>query len=386
MGAEFLLYGYGLVCVSMLVFNLLYSFYLRAGDRRLTRREDRLRQRVEEQLEQLRQLPPGAPQEVQASHLTWMRRRLSHVNNLLAFDQLLAAWAAGDAACQAYLSQLQPVFLYLATVYVKRESTQAAYYCYFLAKNKLRSHMEMDTFQQVMLSCLKRDSFYCKLNALKALCSFGGPAALVEALTQLGDGEGQLHEKVITEALLSYKGDAAGLIQQLWARLDRFSLQVQRAVLDYIRFQSGGYGPQMLEILQDPRRHKELRLAAVRYFGKYPDPAARDQLLAFLQETDPARWEYAAISASSLAGYHSQEVTAALLQAMRSANWYVRNNAATSLEAQGLSYEEMFRVLGGDDRYAREMLSYRLEAKRLEQETARAAHPTPNEKEGAVKV
>ena len=110
MGAEFLLYGYGLVCVSMLVFNLLYSFYLRAGDRRLTKREDRLRQRVEEQLEQLRQLPPGAPQEIQASHLTWMRRRLSHVNNLLAFDQLLAAWAAGDAACQAYLSQLQPVF------------------------------------------------------------------------------------------------------------------------------------------------------------------------------------------------------------------------------------------------------------------------------------
>ncbi len=341
---------------------------------------------MEEQLEQLRQLPPGAPQEVQASHLTWMRRRLSHVNNLLAFDQLLAAWTAGDAACQAYLSQLQPVFLYLATVYVKRESTQAAYYCYFLAKNKLRSHMEMDAFQQVMLSCLKRDSFYCKLNALKALCSFGGPAALVEALTQLGDGEGQLHEKVITEALLSYKGDAAGLIQQLWARLDRFSLQVQRAVLDYIRFQSGGYGPQMLEILQDPRRHKELRLAAVRYFGKYPDPAARDQLLAFLQETDPARWEYAAISASSLAGYHSQEVTAALLQAMRSANWYVRNNAAASLEAQGLSYEEMFRVLGGDDRYAREMLSYRLEAKRLEQETARASHSTPNEKEGAVKA
>ena len=157
-------------------------------------------------------------------------------------------------------------------------------------------------------------------------------------------------------------------------------------MLDYIRFQSGGYGPQMLEILRDPRRHKELRLAAVRYFGKYPDPAAQDQLLAFLQEKDPARWEYAAISASSLAGYHSQEVTAALLQAMRSANWYVRNNAATSLEAQGLSYEEMFRVLGGDDRYAREMLSYRLEAKRLEQETARAAHPTPNEKEGTVKA
>ena len=38
MGAEILLYGYGLVCLSMLVFNLLYSLHLRSGDRRLTLR------------------------------------------------------------------------------------------------------------------------------------------------------------------------------------------------------------------------------------------------------------------------------------------------------------------------------------------------------------
>ena len=55
--------------------------------------------------------------------------------------------------------------------------------------------MEMDAFQQVMLSCLKRDSFYCKLNALKALCSFGGPAALVEALTQAGGRGGPAPRK-----------------------------------------------------------------------------------------------------------------------------------------------------------------------------------------------
>ena len=33
-GAEVLLYGYGLVCLSMLAFNLLYSLHLRSDDRR----------------------------------------------------------------------------------------------------------------------------------------------------------------------------------------------------------------------------------------------------------------------------------------------------------------------------------------------------------------
>ena len=53
MGAEILLYGYGLVCLSMLVFNLLYSLHLRSGDRRLTLRTDALRRQVTEQLRQI---------------------------------------------------------------------------------------------------------------------------------------------------------------------------------------------------------------------------------------------------------------------------------------------------------------------------------------------
>ena len=46
MGAEVLLYGYGLVCASMLVFNLLYGLHLRSDDRRMERRTGRLRRQV----------------------------------------------------------------------------------------------------------------------------------------------------------------------------------------------------------------------------------------------------------------------------------------------------------------------------------------------------
>lgn len=314
-----------------------------------------------------------------------MRRRLSHINELLAFDQLMEELDLEDAVYEAYIRQLQPVFLYLATVYWKRESTQAAYYCYFLAKHKFRRHMEMDPFQQIVLSYLKKDSLYCKINALKALCSFGSPAVLMGALEALGDGqESQLHEKVVTEALLTYTGDADALIDLLWQRLERFALPIQRSVLDYIRFQSGDYCGRMLEILEDSRRDKELRLAAIRYFGKYHYAPARPVLLGFLNDSDPTRWEYAAISATALARYDGKDVVDALLRAMNSSNWYIRSNAASSLEAHGLTYEEMLKVLGGDDRYAREMLTYRLKAKQLEQaaaEQAAAGKETQREEE-----
>ncbi len=374
LGAEYLLYGYGLVCLSMLVFNLLYSLHLRSGDRRLLARSDLLYRQVNVQLRRIEEVPDRTSYPVQARHLAWMRRRLSHVNYLLAFDQLMDELDRQDRTYQIYIGQLQPVFLYLATVYWKRENMQAAYYCHFLARHKLRRHMEMDQIQQVILSYLEKDSLYCKINALKALCSFGSPAVLADALQKLGRGqESQLHEKVITEALLTYTGDAEMLIECLWSRLERFSLQIQRAVLDYIRFQSGDYCGRMLKILQDPGRDKELRLAAIRYFGRYPYLPAREQLLAFLRDNDPTRWEFSAISASSLAGYAGQDVIDALLRAMNSTNWYIRSNAAASLEAHGLTYEEMLRVLSGDDRYAREMLAYRLKARQLEEEAAVAA-------------
>ena len=51
MGAEILLYGYGIVCLSMLVFNVLYGLHLRSDGRRMDAKTESIRRRVMEQLE-----------------------------------------------------------------------------------------------------------------------------------------------------------------------------------------------------------------------------------------------------------------------------------------------------------------------------------------------
>lgn len=363
MGPEVLLYGYGLVCLSMLVFNLIYGLYLRTDERQLQRRAAALARQVEAQVQERQNggLGPEA-QARQVRDLTWMRRRLARVNYLLAFDHFLDT-REDTPALAAYLQQLQPVLLELAVVYRKREDTQAAYYCHFLARHWHRFHLAPGQIQTVVFSYLEKDSLYCRINAWKALCTFADPETLVRALLQFGRGnENQIHRKIITEALLTYPGDAEELVRRIWARFDQFSLPTQRAVLDYIRFRSGDYPQPMEQILRDPHRDQELRFAAIRYFGKYPNAGVVDILLEFLRDPDPLHWEYAAISAAALARYPGQDVVEALLQACGSPNWYVRYNASASLEAHGLPLEAMLPVLEGSDQYAREMLSYRLKA------------------------
>lgn len=55
MGAEILLYGYGIVCLSMLVFNVLYGLHLRSDGQRMDTKVGIIRRRVTEQLELLQE-------------------------------------------------------------------------------------------------------------------------------------------------------------------------------------------------------------------------------------------------------------------------------------------------------------------------------------------
>lgn len=126
MGTEILLYFYGLVCLSMLAFNIVYSLYLRSGDRKLDQRVSFFSRAVSDQLQHIR-----AGQPVETRHLASLNRRLSRVSNLLAYDRALEALPRQDAAVESYLHQIEPTILYLATKYRRRENTQAAFFCYF---------------------------------------------------------------------------------------------------------------------------------------------------------------------------------------------------------------------------------------------------------------
>ena len=80
------------------------------------------------------------------------------------------------------------------------------------------------------------------------------------------------------------------------------------------------------------------------------------------------KWEWAAAAATALAAYEGEAVVEVLMTAVHSTNWYVRYNASESLQAHHLEYSDLLAVVGGQDRYAREMVMYRLNEQRMEEE------------------
>ncbi len=361
MGIETMIYIYGAVCVSMIVFNVVYALLLRGSQPRMERRTRRMAAAVETQLQRLDE---GKP--LERRHLLVLQRRLRRVKNLAAFDYVLRTLLSRqeDSSVQRYLEQLQPSILYLALVYQRRETIQAAYFSYFLTRYMAKKHLPIQSLQDVLLVYLEKENLYCRVNALQALCAFGSAQHILSALEILDRGAVFFHEKILTETLLSYTGDHEQLITLLWTRFDVFTPHIQLALLNYIRFHTGDYVQEMFALMTDPNRDKEVRLAAIRYFGRYPYPPALDALLGFTLDGNPALWEYATVAVSALARYRGPQVVEALKQALHSPNWYVRCAAASSLEAQHMDYMDLMDIVDGADRYAREILTYQLESHR----------------------
>ena len=84
MGSEVLLYGYGAVCLSMLVFNIVNSMVMKKQEMRLERKCRILAGQVESQLERIRE--GGSVDEKHIRYLSW---KLSHIKNLVAFDHVM---------------------------------------------------------------------------------------------------------------------------------------------------------------------------------------------------------------------------------------------------------------------------------------------------------
>ena len=364
MGSEIILLGYGLVCFSMIFFNLIQSRVLMYHDTHLYQESQGLEQLMAEQFVRIEKQQPAEEQ-----HFQKLERRLLQLRNLLAFDRILeqAEITHSNNEFSAYLQGLQPLLVRLAKVYMKRESIQVAYFAHFLTKHHRIMEARNDEIQQLMLLCMQKENLYCRVNGFRALCAFGAQETVLEGIRIIDETDVFFHSKLLTELLFTYTGDPIALIDALWEQRPTFQIETQVALLNYIRFKTGKYCPHFHSILTEESQNKELRLASLRYFGKYIYAPALPPLLNMVTQEDPVHWEYASIAASSLARYEGENVIHALTKAMSSEQWYVRYNAANALKTKHLDYDDLIEVVHTGDRYAREMVMYRLLAREQEE-------------------
>jgi len=368
MKIELMIYVYIAICVSMIMYNIVYVFILRHREKSLLSDAHKFEKSIFEQIEIIKQ--NGS---VSEKHKKYLCKKLDKPGGITAFDRALeSVFAKEPDMAQQYLMHTFSVFEYLTHRYISKDTLKIAYFPYILYKYSILQHYESERVLTALLDLLRSVNVYCRENTLKALYSMQKPEVVVSALNIIDKNLSFHHPKLICDGLMFYKGDKAVLKDMLFDSFKEFSVQMRVNILNYFRFGNVRCDREMLGLLTDEKENREIRFSAIRYFEKFPLDEARPVICDLAENEAGRTWEYQAIATSALKSYPGDVTFRILVKNLSSSNWYVRQNSAVSCEKLGYTYHDLINVFDGDDRYAREIMRYRLDRRNAESEAVKA--------------
>lgn len=361
---EVILFIYMASCIAVLVFNMLYI----ASDRYRNKRfQTRGLELVDELLHQMKRIEAGEP--VEQAFRDRMKRKLLRIEGLRSFEYSMNA--AGErvqkGVVEEFLRQSRVLFLELSEVYSRRDEIEKAYFASLIEKFKIdRGRTETDAVIEFLKKLAIGRDVYARENALRALQSIGSQEAIIDVWEKMQDNEIRHSGKLLADGLLRFSGDKEELAGALMGRLKYFDVALALPIMQFVRFLSGNFCRDILEMVESGTMDKELRLEGIRYFRKYSYGPAKEVLLRFLRYQEYMDWEYGAMAALSLSSYPGPDTVDGLKEGLGASNWYVRLNCAQSL-VSGLKAPQLslYDIYNGTDRYAREILHYVTEKEQI---------------------
>ncbi len=360
MNALTIIYVYLAISGSIIIFNIAYAISYKVMQKRTASMSNRLMHEI------VRCTQDPDNEKLIKKHCGMLRRRLKNSENLIAYDMALERLDDTDSAVkEKYIDNTYGVMIYLCIKYMHSDPLKAAFFPYFVKKYGLVKGKGNGAIIEMLIQMVSSDSIFSRENALEAIYSTGDSMKVIEAMRMINSNPVMHNEKLITDGLFQFTGDFSELEALIWIHLDEFKEQLQVALLNFMRFRSGGNCDKMYGILEDENRSDELRFAAIRYFGKYKDERAYPFLIRFADDIKNVKWQYAAISATALAAYPGKDTETVLKKCLTSRDWYVRFNASESLSRLGYEYEDLYDVQEGKDRFAKEMMQYRFDQEKI---------------------
>lgn len=189
---------------------------------------------------------------------------------------------------------------------------------------------------------------------------FGNSSLLRKTLMLMNQHSIEHNSKLLTNSLLQFGGDTEKMKENLVKDLKKYMVCYAVSCIDYLGYQKLDVSQVLLDLVVDPKKDKEIKIACLRYFARVKVKPAVAILYDYLKN-DVISWECAAIAAKALENYPSKETNNRLLEALGSYSWFVRNNAAKSLVQNNKKevIKEILRQI--KDKYAYEALKYQLQ-------------------------
>lgn len=367
MKIELMIYVYIAICVSMISYNIVYVFILKHRERALVSDSQKLQSVIFKQIDVLKN---GG--EISENHKKYLLRELDKTSGITAFDKALDVVFEQEAELtKKYLVDTFSVFENLTHRYMSKDTLKIAYFPYILYKYNILKHHDSERLTSALFDLLRSVNVYCRENTLKSLYSMQKPDVVQKALKIIDTNLSFHHPKLVCDGLLFYKGDKDELKEVLFASFNDYSVQMKVNILNYFRFANVRCDSRMLEKLTDEKENNEIRFSAIRYFEKFPSDEAKPVILNLAENMENRIWEYQAIATSALKSYPGDVTFRILVKNLSNSNWHVRHNSAISCEKLGYTYQDLISVFDGNDRYAREIMRYRLDRRNAESEAVK---------------
>jgi len=368
MKVEIMIYVYFAICVSMIAYNIVYVFILKHRNKAIVKDSEKIGKLISEQLSNIEQ---GLG--VSEKHKKYLCKILEKTAYITAFDKALEdMYSSRPQIVEKYFYETYSVFEYLTRRYMGKDTIKIAYFPYILDKYNILLHDKDGEVTRILMDLLRSVNIYCRENSLKAIYSTKNEKLAVDALKIIDKNLTFHHPKLICDGLLTFSGDRDKLRDCLLQSFDAFSIQMKLNILNFFRFGNVRCDDVMLSLLRSEKTDSEIRFSSIRYFEKFPNEEARHIIQCIAENLEGRSWEYQAIASSALKSYPDDVTFRILVSNLSSSNWHVRQNSAISCEKLGYTYHDLINVFDGNDRYAREIIRYRLDKRKAEEMEAKA--------------
>lgn len=351
---ELLIYSYMALCLCILLYNIIFIGYSKTEKKRSFRRFNKWKNIIELQFNKDNIT-------TDKTHELLLQKKLLRINQLYAYDEALQELLKSNHdKTKEYIANNLNTSVYLAKKYLDKDSIKKGYLAYMLSKYLVFDSSINQRIGEIIIDYTLDKSIYCRENALRAIYSIGNVEDVLSAYRLMNKNSIFHNIKLVADGLLLFNGDRIKLCNALWDSFYEFNISYQLAFINFIKNVSGDFCDKFFAVLQSDNISQEVKFAIIRYYRKYSYEPARNYLYNCIKFQSELDFTFSALAASALENYPSDETIRVLKSALTSNNWYTRNNASNSLQKLGVDYIDLLDVYSGNDRYAREMMEYKM--------------------------
>ena len=352
---QLLIVSFIFICLAMIAYTIAYSYIDRYQTEQKEKWTLRYKKTIEAEFENIK-----SGKEVSFTHLDNLKKELKKVIQLMAYEKaLLFHKEKEEGVSELYQTKLASLFNSLSFHYEKRDTEEKAYFAYVVGEFHLSGPQAKKNLVSFMTELTKHESLYCRRNAFRALSMSGNDEGVIRGLKNLSRNKEHVNLKLLTEDLLEIPIRNETFLNEVLFQFPHFSEEIKVVLLNYFSLSGISTPKQVLHIYKN-EEDLEVRLACLRFLGKYPSEEAREILLSFIEDYNNPKWEYVSTAAFGLSKYKEEEVALKLKKALRSNQWHVRYNAAYSLASMKNLFPKIATTINEEDKFAREILAYHL--------------------------